>query len=77
MTQNIGHRYQVAFTTADPAELIESGWGVDVLEILSGDPLLAPAADQAVREARSKPVLLNDEPIAVVTELTVNFTLSQ
>jgi hypothetical protein len=49
---------------------------VEMLDVLSGNPLLVPAAGQAVREARYKPVLLNDEPIAILTELTVNFTLS-
>ena len=49
---------------------------VDVLDVLSGNPLLVPAAGQAAHEARYKPVLLNDEPIAILTDLTINFTLS-
>ena len=56
--------------------LVRMDGRVDVLNVLSGNPLLVPAAGQAASEARYKPVLLNDEPIAILSELTVNFTLS-
>ena len=41
----------------------------------SGDPVLANAAVEAVREWRYKPTLLNGKPIEVQTEVDVNFHL--
>jgi protein TonB len=49
---------------------------IEKLEVLSGHPLLIPAALQAVKEWRYKPTLLNGEPVEVVTQVDVNFTLS-
>jgi protein TonB len=46
------------------------------LEVLSGHPLLIPAALQAVKQWQYKPTLLNGEPVEVVTQVDVNFTLS-
>ena len=40
------------------------------------DKRLADAALEAVKEWRYKPTLLNGEPIEVLTEIEVNFTLS-
>ena len=45
------------------------------LHLLSGHPLLAQAALEAVRQWRYRPYLLNDEPVEVDTTITVNFTL--
>jgi protein TonB len=47
------------------------------LELVSGHPLLAPAAIEAVRHWHYRPFLLNGEPIEVETNVTVNFQLSQ
>ena len=47
------------------------------LEVLNGHPLLVPAALEAVRQWVYKPTLLNGEPVEVVTQIDVNFTLSQ
>jgi len=49
---------------------------IENLQVLSGHPLLAPAAIEAVRQWRYRPYLLNDQPVEVETEVTVNFTLS-
>jgi protein TonB len=38
--------------------------------------MLAPAAIDAVRQWRYRPYLLNNEPIEVETEITVNFVLA-
>jgi protein TonB len=46
------------------------------LEVLSGHPLLIPAAMQAVKQWRYKPTLLNNQAVEVVTQIDVNFTLS-
>jgi len=47
------------------------------LTVVSGHPLLVQAATEAVRQWRYKPTLLNGEPVEVVTQIDVNFTLSQ
>jgi protein TonB len=45
------------------------------LRVVSGNPLLAPAAMDAVRQWRYAPAYLNEQPVEVVTEITVIFTL--
>jgi len=49
---------------------------VSNIEMLSGHPMLVPAAIEAVKQWKYKPYLLDGEPIAVETQVTVNFTLS-
>jgi protein TonB len=46
------------------------------LTLVSGHPLLVQAATEAVKQWRYKPTLLNGEPVEVVTQIDVNFTLS-
>jgi len=48
---------------------------IENLHLLSGHPLLVPAAMDAVRQWRYRPYLLNDEPVEVETTIQVNFTL--
>ena len=45
------------------------------LTLVSGHPLLAPAAQAAVKQWVYKPTLLNGEPVEVMTQIDVNFTL--
>ena len=47
------------------------------LTVATGHPLLVPAAMEAVKQWVYKPTLLNGEPVEVVTQIDVNFTLSQ
>jgi protein TonB len=47
------------------------------LTLVSGHPLLVSAAQEAVKQWRYKPTLLNGEPVEVVTQIDVNFTLNQ
>ena len=47
------------------------------LEVISGHPLLIPSALEAVKQWVYQPTLLNGEPVEVVTQIDVNFTLSQ
>jgi protein TonB len=47
------------------------------LKVLSGHPLLVKAALEAVQRWRYQPTLLNGEPVEVVTEIDVNFTLQE
>jgi len=46
------------------------------LTLVSGHPLLVPAATAAVKQWVYKPTLLNGEPVEVVTVIDVKFTLS-
>ena len=50
---------------------------IEQLNVVSGHPLLIPAALEAVKQWRYKPTLLNGEPVEVITQIDVNFTLSQ
>jgi len=45
------------------------------LRLISGHPMLAPAAIEAVKQWRYRPYLLNSEPVEVDTQINVNFTL--
>lgn len=46
------------------------------LRLISGHPMLMPAALQAVSQWRYKPYILNGEAIEVETQITVNFVLA-
>jgi len=50
---------------------------VQNLEVISGHPLLVPAALEAVQQWRYETTLLNGEPVEVMTQIDINFTLSQ
>jgi protein TonB len=45
------------------------------LQVISGPPLLVKSAIDAVKQWRYRPYLLNNEPVEVETQITVNFTL--
>jgi protein TonB len=45
--------------------------------VISGHPLLIPAALDAVKQWVYKPTTLNGEAVEVSTQIDVNFTLSQ
>jgi protein TonB len=53
--------------------LIDKGGNVQNLQVVSGHPLLAPAAIEAVKQWRYKPFVLNGQPVEVETTVTVNF----
>ena len=46
------------------------------LQVVSGHPMLAPAALEAVKQWKYKPYFLNGEPVEVETTINVNFTLA-
>ncbi len=50
---------------------------IEQLSAISGHPLLIPSALEAVKRWRYKPTLLNGEPVEVITQIDVNFTLTQ
>ena len=46
------------------------------LQLLTGHPLLVPSATDAVKQWIYKPTLLNGNPVDVVTQIDVNYTLA-
>lgn len=48
---------------------------VNKVELKSGDPILAEAAENVVKKWRYRPYLLHGEPVEVETQVTVNFNL--
>ncbi|MFN0105524.1 MAG: TonB family protein [Bryobacteraceae bacterium] len=46
------------------------------LQVVTGHPLLIPAATEAVRQWIYKPTFLSSQPVEVQTQIDVNFTLS-
>jgi protein TonB len=57
------------------AEISKNG-DIENLRLISGHPMLAPAAIEAVKQWKYRPYILNGEPVEVETQITVNFTLS-
>jgi periplasmic protein TonB len=56
--------------------VIDVNGQIQNLTLVSGHPMLVPAAISAVREWRYKPYLLNGQPVEVETTITVIFSLS-
>ena len=56
--------------------IISKAGTIENLVVVRGHPMLSAAAIEAVRQWRYRPYLLNNEPIEVETEVTVNFVLS-
>ncbi len=56
--------------------LIGAAGDVEELTLVSGDPLLVPAAMEAVKQWKYKPFLLGNEPVKMETQITVPFTLT-
>jgi periplasmic protein TonB len=57
------------------AEISKNG-DIQNLRLISGHPMLAPAAIEAVKQWKYKPYYLNGEPVEVETQITVNFSLA-
>jgi protein TonB len=57
------------------AQISKDG-SIENLQLVSGHPMLAPAAIEAVKQWKYKPYLLNGEPVEVDTQVQVNFTLA-
>ncbi len=57
------------------AEISKDG-SIENLRLVSGHPMLAPAAIEAVKQWKYKPYFLNGEPVEVETQVTVIFSLS-
>ena len=55
--------------------IIDREGNVSNIQLISGHPLLAPAAIEAVKQWKYRPFLLNGSPVEVETQVQVNFTL--
>jgi protein TonB len=56
--------------------IIDSNGQIKNLQLVSGHPMLVPAAFAADKQGRYKPYLLNGQPVEVETTITVIFTLT-
>jgi periplasmic protein TonB len=62
--------------TVELRAIISKTGTIENLVVVRGHPMLAGAAIEAVRQWRYRPYLLNNEPVEVETNITVNFLLS-
>ena len=62
--------------TVDLSVILSEEGAVQTVDVLSGHPLLIPAAIEAVKQWRYKPTLLNGKPVEVETTVEINFALS-
>jgi TonB family protein len=58
------------------AIVIGKDGSVQEIKLVSGHPLLAPAAIAAVKQWTYKPLTMNGQPVEVSTQVTVNFALA-
>jgi protein TonB len=56
--------------------VISKDGSIEGLHLVSGHPMLAPSAIDAVKQWKYKPYYLNGEPVEVETQITVIFSLS-
>jgi protein TonB len=63
--------------TVELRAIISTDGAVKDLQVLSGDPVLAQAARDAVAQWRFRPTLLNGVAVEVITFITVNFHIGQ
>jgi protein TonB len=71
----LARQARIQGTVVLQAEISKDG-SIQNLRLISGHPMLAPAAIEAVKQWKYKPYLLNGEPVEVETQVQVNFTLS-
>jgi TonB family protein len=55
--------------------IVGADGGIEDLHVLSGPAILTSAAQQAVRQWRFKPYLLNGQPVETKARITVNFSI--
>ena len=56
--------------------IVSKSGTIENLVVVSGHPMLVKSAIEAVKQWRYRPYLLNNDPVEVETEVTVNFVLS-
>ena len=62
--------------TVEFTAIISKQGTIENLQLLHGHPLLVNAAREAILQWRYRPTLLNGEPVEVITDIVVKFTLS-
>jgi protein TonB len=55
--------------------VISKTGSIESVKVLSGDPILSRAALDAVKQWKYKPYMLDNEPVEIQTQITVNFKL--
>jgi protein TonB len=63
--------------TVEFTATISKEGNIENLQLVRGHPLLVAAARDAVLQWKYRPTLLNGQPVEVITDIIVNFTLSQ
>ncbi len=63
--------------TVEFTATISKEGAIENLQLVRGHPLLVNAAKEAVLQWRYRPTLLNGQPVEVITDIIVNFTLAQ
>jgi len=71
----LARQARIQGTVVLQAEISKDG-SIENLRLISGHTMMAPSAIEAVKQWRYKPYFLNGEPVAVETQITVNFTLA-
>jgi TonB family protein len=56
--------------------IINKEGSVENVQLVSGHPLLVPSALEAVKQWKYRPTLLNGNPVEVITQIDINFTLA-
>lgn len=72
IAQQVHVQGQVIFSA-----VISKSGTIENLQLVSGHPLLVLAARDAILQWRYKPTFLGGEPVEVVTNIVVNFTLNE
>jgi protein TonB len=68
------HKNHISGTVLLKAIISPEG-DVKALTLISGDPMVVPAATEAAKQWKYKPYLLNGQPVEVETQIQINFTL--
>jgi protein TonB len=63
--------------TVEFTATISKDGNIENLALVRGHPLLVNAAKEAVLQWKYRPTMLNGSPVEVITDIIVNFTLSQ
>jgi protein TonB len=84
---NLTHRVQPIYPplartthvegTVEFTAIISKEGAIENLQLVHGHPLLVNAAREAILQWRYRPTLLNGEPVEVITDIVVKFTLGQ
>ncbi len=71
----LARQARIQGTVVLQAQISKTG-DIENLQLISGHPMFAQAAIEAVKQWKYRPYLLNGEPVEVETQVQVNFTLA-